>query len=313
MGDKRSLAGIAEPYCWYIDSAEGLSGSATNLRMRPVRTKLPFADQKTLWQAVCVLERESFVARVSALSGEPVTQLLKVLPSPVTRQINRAVQGAMQKALDLALYRLDSGLPEPGEPIYKIASGVTGGVGGFFGLATLTVELPVTTTLMLRSIAGIARRHGEDLTNPASRLACLEVFALGPQDRNPEAPSAEASYFAVRSFLAKAVGEAADAMAQRAIAQRSTPAIVELVTAIGSRFGLVVSEKVAAGAIPIVGAVGAAAINLAFMDHFQKLANAHFAVRRLERRYGQPEVVRMYEAYAPFAKQRLTKGTVKRS
>jgi len=187
--------------------------------MRPVRTKLPFADQKTLWQAVCVLERESFVARVSALSGEPVTQLLKVLPSPVTRQINRAVQGAMQKALDLALYRLDSGLPEPGEPIYKIASGVTGGVGGFFGLATLTVELPVTTTLMLRSIAGIARRHGEDLTNPASRLACLEVFALGPQDRNPEAPSAETSYFAVRSFLAKAVGEAADAMAQRAIAQ----------------------------------------------------------------------------------------------
>src|SRR5271165_4769741 len=264
-------------------------------------TKLPLADQRVLWQAVCILERDSFVARVSELSGEPITQIMRRLPSPVTRRINRAVHGALHKALDLALYSFDLGLPEPGNTTFKIASGVTGGVGGFFGLVTLTVELPVTTTLMLRSIASIARRHGEDLTKPASRLACLEVFALGPRDRDPRVPSAETSYYAVRSFLAKAVTQEADALAERGLAQRSAPVNVELVPAIGSRFGLVVSEKVAAGAVPIIGALGAAAINLAFMDHFQKLANAHFAVRRLERAYGQPEVLRMYEAYAPFA------------
>jgi hypothetical protein len=74
--------------------------------------------------------------------------------------------------------------------------------------------------------------------------------------------------------------------------------VVELLTAIGSRFGLVVSERVAAGAIPVVGAIGGAAVNLAFMTHFQKLAGAHFVIRKLERKYGQPEVLRMYEAYA---------------
>lgn len=250
------------------------------------------------------LEQESFVARISELTGEPITQLLRRLPSPVTRRINGAVRGALQKALDVALYNLDSGLPEPGPAAFKIASSVTGGVSGFFGFTTLAVELPFTTTLMLRSIAGIARHHGEDLRHPSSRLACLEVFALGPSHHGSRsALSAETTYYAIRAFLARTVSKAAEAVAERGLAQRSGPVIIELVSAIGSRFGLVVSEKAAAGAIPILGAVGGAAVNLAFMDHFQRLADAHFAVRRLERAYGQPEVERMYAAYAPLVVQ----------
>jgi EcsC protein family len=75
-------------------------------------------------------------------------------------------------------------------------------------------------------------------------------------------------------------------------------------TEIGSQFGLVVSDKAAAGAIPLVGALGGAAANLAFMEHFQRLARTHFAIRRLEREYGQPEVVRMYTGYAPLVVER---------
>ncbi len=41
----------------------------------------------------------------------------------------------------------------------------------------------------------------------------------------------------------------------------------------------------------MIGAVGGAAINLAFVEHFQDLARGHFTVRRLERVYG-PELVR---------------------
>ena len=40
-----------------------------------------------------------------------------------------------------------------------------------------------------------------------------------------------------------------------------------------------------------LGAAGGAAINYAFIDHFQVLARGHFTVRRLERIYG-PDVVR---------------------
>jgi hypothetical protein len=269
---------------------------------------LALEDQRSLWKAVTILERESFIARLSELTGEPVTQILKRLPGPVNRQIQRVVNGALSKALNVALTQTH--WPEPGAAVFQFLSGVTGGVSGFFGLATLPVELPVTTTLMLRSIAGIARQQGEDLNQPASRLACLEVFSLGPNRAGKKAPGAETSYLATRAFLAKAVSEAAQAMAERGVAQTSAPFIVEVISAVGSRFGLIVSEKVAATSIPVVGAIGGAAVNLAFMEHFQQLARAHFAIRRLERHYGSAEVVRYYHAYVPMVRERLAQSTV---
>jgi hypothetical protein len=39
----------------------------------------------------------------------------------------------------------------------------TGGVGGLFGLPALAIELPISTTIMLRSIADIARSEDEDI------------------------------------------------------------------------------------------------------------------------------------------------------
>jgi hypothetical protein len=266
---------------------------------------LTLEDQRILWNAVSILERQSLIARLSELTGEPITRILRRLPGIVNRQINHAVNLALRKALDVALYKTSSILPEASTGLFKVMSGVTGGVSGFFGMATLPVELPVTTTLMLRSIAGIARRQGENLSDPASRLACLEVFALGPGGNGKAGPTGEATYLATRTFLAKSVSEAAQVMAERGVAQTSAPVIVELLTAVGSRFGLVVSEKVAAGTIPVVGAIGGAAVNLAFMEHFQQLAKAHFAIRRLERRYGSPEVQRFYAAYVPMVKERL--------
>jgi hypothetical protein len=64
------------------------------------------------------------------------------------------------------------------------------------------------------------------------------------------------------------------------------PVLVRLVTQIAARFGVVVTQKFAAQAVPIVGALGGAAVNYAFIDHFQEIAREHFTVRRLERRYG---------------------------
>jgi len=270
--------------------------------------KLPLEDQKVLWKAVTILEKESFVARLSEITGEPVTRILNRLPRLVNFQIQRAVNGALGKALDVALFEGRVKVPEPGTIVFKALSGVTGGVSGFFGLATLPIELPVTTTLMLRSIAGIARRHGENLNDPASRLACLEVFALGPQRKGKKGPVTETTYFATRTFLAKAVSEAAQVMAEQGLSRTSGPVIVDLITAVGSRFGLIVSEKVAAGAIPVIGAIGGAAVNLAFMDHFQQLAQAHFAIRRLERRHGAPEVRRYFDAYVPMVRERLAQA-----
>jgi hypothetical protein len=258
--------------------------------------ELSAREEQALRRAVAILEGKSFVGRLTELTGEPVSLMLRRLPAPVTNQINRTVRRALFQALDVALYKLGStGLPEPPPALFQFASGIAGGVSGFFGMAALALELPVTTTMMLRSIAGIAARNGEQLDQPAARLACLEVFALGPQGKR--GASGETSYYAARAFLAKTVGEAAQALLERQVAGNSAPLIVDLISSIGSRFGIVVSEKVAAGAIPVVGAIGGAAVNIAFMQHFQQMAKAHFVVRHLERRYGAHLIQSKYRSF----------------
>ena len=48
-------------------------------------------------------------------------------------------------------------------------------------------------------------------------------------------------------------------------------------------------------ALPVIGALGGAAVNYAFMEHFQDVARGHFTVRRLERTYGKELVRSEYE------------------
>ena len=71
-----------------------------------------------------------------------------------------------------------------------------------------------------------------------------------------------------------------------------------MIAKVASRFGIAVSEKAAAQAIPIIGAVGGGLINALFVDHFQNTADAHFTVRKLERQYGAEVVRAEYERLA---------------
>jgi hypothetical protein len=171
-------------------------------------------------------------------------------------------------------------------------AGVSGAVGGAGGFLALPIELPVSTVIMMRSIANIAASEGEDLDQIESRLACLEVFALGGRTARDDA--SETAYYVVRAALTQAIREAATYISERGFAHKGAPALVRLIGAIASRFGIVVSEKAAAQAVPLVGAAAGAAVNLVFTEHFQNMAHGHFTIRRLERKYG-PEVVR--EAY----------------
>ena len=176
---------------------------------------------------------------------------------------------------------------------HKFASAVSGATGGAFGLPALVVELPVSTTIICRSIADIARANGEDLDDMAARMACLEVFALGGPARTDDA--AESGYFAVRAALAQAVSEAGRYLATHASVQDGAPAIVRLVALIAARFQVQVSQKAAAQAVPIIGAAAGAIINLMFIDHFQDMSRGHFTVRRLERIHGAQAVRAAYD------------------
>jgi hypothetical protein len=165
-------------------------------------------------------------------------------------------------------------------------------VGGFFGMAALPIELPLTTTLMLRAIAEIAREEGEDLSRLETRLACIEVFALGSRGPNDKV---NLGYYATRLVLARLVLDVAAAVSQRGAISASTPVVARLVGEIVGRFGLVVSDMSASSVVPVIGAIGGATVNVIFTDHFQRVARGHFTMRRLERIYGAQTIRSAYD------------------
>jgi len=240
------------------------------------------------------LENPGLAARIGDLVGTPIERGFELLPPGWNKAVNDAARKSVEAAFDVALSTLDhdSNRP-PSNWWHKVSAGTSGALGGAFGLAALAVELPVSTTIMLRSIADIARSQGEDLRGPEGRLQCIQVLALGGPSKSDDA--AEAGYFAARAGLAKAVSDAASHLAGKGLSSSGAPAVVRLISQIASRFSIVVSEKAAAQAIPIVGAFGGALINTVFIEHFQTMGNAHFTIRRLERIQGHDEVRLQYE------------------
>jgi hypothetical protein len=259
-------------------------------------TLLSQPDREALKLAVNNLENPNFAARLADYAGVPVNRVLSILPKFANSQLSAMVRSAVMKGLDVAIDTLEDDASQP--PLTGFSSflaGVTGGVSGLFGFAALPFELPLTTTFMLRAIASIARHQGEDLSQIEARLACLEVFAFGAKRPIGQI---DVGYYAARALLSKYTSEIAAFVAERGAVDVSAPVVTSLVSEIVSRFGLVVSDKAAAGALPILGAVGGATVNVIFMDHFQRIAQGHFALRRLERTYGAATIRQLYAEVA---------------
>src|SRR5215469_4895473 len=262
----------------------------------PTTLVLTPADHAALTSAVRHLESPNFAARLADYAGAPVNRIMSMLPKTLNRQVSGMVRNAVMKGLDVAVDTLEEKPPpSPAIRFSSFLAGVAGGVSGLFGFGALAIELPLTTTVMLRSIAEIARHEGEDLSTLEARLACLEVFAYGAK-RNDD--TIDVGYYAARTLISKYTGDVAALFLERGAIDASAPVVSNLVTEIVSRFGIVVSDKVAAGAVPIIGALSGATVNVIFMDHFQNIAQGHFTLRRLERTYGSAHVRHHYSRLA---------------
>jgi EcsC protein family len=250
-------------------------------------------DLAALRRAVQSLEHPGLAARLTNMIGTPIELIGYALPDSASQAIATATSKGLQAALNVAL-RTMRGRPHAGSQLlHKALATASGAAGGAFGLAALPFELPVSTIFMLRSIADIARSEGEYLSDPETALSCVQVFALGGRAGSTDA--SESGYFAVRGMLAKTVTEAARFLAERGVIKEGGPVLVRFITQVASRFGVVVTQKLAAQALPVVGALGGAAVNYAFIEHFQDVAQGHFTVRRLERVYGKDLIRAEYE------------------
>jgi hypothetical protein len=253
---------------------------------------LPVAYHDELATAVRLIERPRLAVRLAGMAGEPVQRVLRFLPSVANRQFAKIVERAVMQCLNVAIESLDEApAAPPSQWIPTVISGVTGGLGGFFGAVALPVELPFTTVVILRSVAEIARSQGENLNAIDSRLACLEVLALGgPRGTG----KLDLGYYATRAVLTKVSQDLVSLVIERGTADAASPVVTRVTAELASRFGLAVSERAAASAIPVIGALGGAAVNMIFMDHFHQLAKGHFIVRKLERQYGADAVRLLY-------------------
>jgi hypothetical protein len=250
-------------------------------------------DLEALRTAVQLLENPSLAARLTNIVGKPIELIGLALPAGASKVIAAATTKGLNAALKVALRTMEN-RPEAGSRLlHKALATASGAVGGSLGLVTAPLELPISTIIMLRSIADIARSEGENLADPDAALSCVQVFALG--GRTGMVDAAESGYFVVRSMLAKSITEAARFITERGIIEEGAPILVRFIAQVASRFGVVVTQKLAAQTLPIVGALGGAAVNYAFIDHFQDVARGHFAVRRLERTYGKEIVRAEYE------------------
>jgi hypothetical protein len=161
-----------------------------------------------------------------------------------------------------------------GEAWHQSAAALSGVLGGLGGFATTLIDLPVTTTLIMRSIQQIAAGYGEDITTPEVRNQCLIVFALGGP--LPDDDDQAAGLWATRLAL-------------------TGQAVAALIRAAAPRLGIVVGEKLLAQAVPILGALAGGTINSVYAQYYQTMAHVHFRLRRLERTHDVDQVRSCFE------------------
>jgi hypothetical protein len=217
------------------------------------------AGRRELAAALAALHRrDGLVVRAADLLGLVGTRMLH--PFGITRDhpvLTTIAKAALERAYDIAILGIDMPIARAAPSLpFVAASGIA---GGFAGPAGFVPDALFTTLMIMREIARTARDAGEDLSTEAGRAACIHVFSLREGD--------EAGYLSARFAL-------------QGTAART------LLAGVAARWGMVLGEKFAAQALPLLGAAAGAALNTAFLTHYRRLARAHFSIRRLERKYG---------------------------
>ena len=256
-------------------------------------------DNQDLERVVKILEFPIFTAKAAKYIGKPFELALMALPDPVLNKVGDYTQACLKTALQVVLFTVnkEKRFKKANNLLHKGMVVATGAAGGFFGGVTMAAELPISTGIMMRSIADVAREEGEDLTAVEPRLACISVLGMDTSSKAKKTEGINTSkYFIIRNAMAAEVTKATEYLVANVITDESVPIVVKLLNNVTERFGIILTEKMAADLVPVVGAVSAASINYLFIDNFQRIARGHFIVRRLERKYG-PERIKMgYEA-----------------
>ncbi|SDE29875.1 EcsC protein family protein [Salipiger thiooxidans] len=231
-------------------------------------TDLVLADTSTEIAALAKRYRSAGGIGLQVLNalGGKAENLLERLPDKVKDRL----ESATEKALEVAL-RAAAGsrgvVPDQKGWLNTALATAMGAAGGAGGLPSALAELPVTTTVLLRAIQGIAAEHGFDPDLPEIRKECLSVFAsAGPLSQDD---GADMAFLSTRVTLTGGT-------------------VHGIIRSISPRLATVMGQKLAAQTVPILGAAAGAATNYAYTSYYQQMAQVHFGLMRLARDSGQP-------------------------
>tara|TARA_R110000796_G_scaffold76733_6_gene171525 strand:+ start:6833 stop:7597 length:765 start_codon:yes stop_codon:yes gene_type:complete len=191
--------------------------------------------------------------------GGSAEGLIDKLPSVVRQNLENATVKALHQAMKAATSSR-SLVPDQKSWLNQAVSAAMGAAGGAGGLPTALAELPVTTTLLLRVIQGVAVEHGFDPLSENVQFDCVQVFsAAGPLSDDD---GADLGFLSARVAL-------------------SGRAMQAVIAKVAPRLAVVLGQKLAAQAVPVLGAVAGAATNYAYTSYYEDMAHVHFGLRKL--------------------------------
>ncbi|MHA6344644.1 EcsC family protein [Roseivivax sp. CAU 1761] len=197
--------------------------------------------------------------------GSQAENLLERLPDRVKDRLEEATTRALEVAMRAAAGSRGVVPDQKGWLNTAIATAM-GAAGGAGGLPTALAELPVTVTVLLRAIQGIAAEHGFDPADPEIQKECLAVFgSAGPLEADD---GVDMAFLSARITLTGAT-------------------VHGLIGKVAPRLATVLGQKLAAQTVPVIGAAAGAATNYAYTSYYQEMAQVHFGLKRLAQDSGQ--------------------------
>lgn len=197
--------------------------------------------------------------QVLNLIGGQAENLLDQLPQGIRDRLGDGTEQALKIALRAAEGSRNVVRDQPGWLNTAVATAM-GAAGGFGGLPSAMAELPVTTTVLLRTIQGVAAEHGFDPHEEGTRFDCIQVFAAAGPLENDD--GADLAFFSTRLAVTGVT-------------------VQGVITKVAPRLATVLGQKLAAQTVPVLGAVAGAATNYAYTSYYQEIAHVHFGLRRL--------------------------------
>lgn len=249
-------------------------------------------DYNDLKKAAELLTTPSITAQISNIVGSPLEHAIEKLPTKLRNSIQETVSSALHKSINGAVKTMDNKPTKASTIKHKLMAAGSGALGGVFGAPALLVEIPISTTIIMRAVADIARSEGFDVNDIETKRICLEVFSLGGITKADD--GTDTGYYFTRVALNEVMKsfnkELSKIVVKEGIVKGFTPAqiggfMTKLVETVATKFGIVITGKIASQIVPVIGAVTGATINSLFVDYYQNMALGHFTIKRLEKKY----------------------------